>query len=1010
MKRILTFLAAIAASVAMSANVSAQSAYEVKGVIIDELGPVIGATVMESGTSTGTSTDFDGNFSLKVSSRDAVVEISCIGYNTVSYKASEMPATIVLTEDTDLLTESVVIGYGTVKKSDMTGSVSAVKADQLNKGVVTSPASMLMGKSAGVVITPGSGAPGSGSTIRIRGGSSLKASNDPLIVIDGLPVSNSGISGTADALSSINSNDIETFTVLKDASATAIYGSRASNGVIIITTKKGANATNAIQVDADFTASLSQNTRFVDVMDAAEIREAVISYAGEDSDAYRALGDADTDWQKEIYQLAQNYEGNVSLSGKINKKGLYMPYRVSIGALSQQGTLKTGYMNRETVSINLAPSLFDKHLTLNLNGKGMNMDTRFANTDAITQAVQYDPTKPVYDENGLNGYTWWNYGKTGADQFKVSNCNTMASQNPVALLNDKKDLANAKRFLGNAQIDYKVHGFEDLRLNLNLGIDYTSSKGTVDVNPNTEQSMHSTSQQAGDGHASGYHTNYSQKKLDQTLEFYANYNKSFGQHTVDLMAGYSWQHYYNESFNEQYKADGTAETASDYWLSATRTSKSEYFLVSFFGRANYIYGSRYFVTATLRRDGTSRFQNNKWGLFPSVALGWNIKNEEFLKNNDKVSALKFRLSYGQTGQQDLNAGDYPTLATYKNNTNASMYFFGNQLIAPITPLGYNADLKWETTTTWNAGFDYGFLRDRIYGTVDVYKRYTKDLLNWTPVAAGSNLTNYLDANIGDLQNTGVEFELNAIAIDTRDLSWKIGANVAWNKTVVTKLTTDDERADYYGVETGGISGGTGNTIQVHQTGYAPYSFFVYQQVYDTEGKPIEGLYVDRNNDGKIDTNDKYCYHKAAPDFTFGFNTELRWKNWTLAASAHASVGNYVYDNIRSNGELLTDLWTNSFIRNCTSGALNTNFRTNAQYFSDMYVKDASFLKLDNITLSRFFSFGKVSRPMGLNVFATVQNVACLTAYNGIDPEIYSGIDNNLYPRPRTYIFGVKFNF
>ena len=1010
MKRFVTVLTGFALSCAMSLSMFAQS-YEVKGSVVDAIGPVIGATVMEQGTMNGTITGTEGDFILKVSGPEAVVVVSCVGYQTVSYQASKLPATISLEDDATLLEDVVVIGYGTVKKSDMTGSVSAVKADQLNKGVVTSPATMLMGKSAGVVITPSSGAPGSGSTIRIRGGSSLKASNDPLIVIDGLPVSNSGISGTADALSSINPNDIETFTVLKDASATAIYGSRASNGVILITTKKGANATNAVQIDADFTASLSQNTRFVNVMDAAEIREAVISYAGEDSDAYRALGDADTDWQREIYQLAQNYEGNISISGKINKKAIYMPYRVSVGALSQQGTLKTGYMNRETVSVNLAPSLLDKHLTINLNGKGMNMDTRFANTDAITQAVQYDPTKPVYDENGLNGYSWWNYGKTGEDQFKVSNCNTMASQNPVALLNDKKDLANAKRFLGNAQIDYKIHGFEDLRLNLNLGIDYTSSKGTVDVAPNTEQSMHSTSQQAGDGHASGYHTNYSQKKLDQTLEFYGNYNKSFGEHTVDLMAGYSWQHYYTESFNEQYKADGTEETASDYWLATPKTSKSEYFLVSFFGRANYTYGGRYFVTATLRRDGTSRFQNNKWGLFPSVALGWNIKNEGFLKDSDKVSALKLRLSYGQTGQQDLNAGDYPTLATYKNNTNASMYIFGGQIIAPITPLGYNADLKWETTTTWNAGFDYGFHHDRIYGTFDVYKRYTKDLLNWTPVAAGSNLTNYLDANIGDLQNTGVEFEINAVAVDTRDWTWKLGANVAWNKTVVTKLTTDDERSDYYGVETGGISGGTGNTIQVHQTGKAPYSFFVYQQVYDTEGNPIEGLYVDRNNDGKIDTNDKYCYHKAAPDVTIGLNTTLSYKNWTLALSAHSSIGNWVYDNIHSNGELLSDLWTNSFVNNRTSGALKTNFRTNAQYISDYYVKNASFFKFDNITLSRYFALRPNSdRPMGLNVFATVQNVACISAYDGIDPEIYSGIDNNMYPRPRTYILGIKFNF
>ena len=1011
MNRVLTLCASFVLSCIMGVSVFAQGGYAVKGVVVDQAGPVIGATVIEKGTNNGVSTGLDGDWSLTVSSADAVVEISCIGYATQSFVASQLPAVITLSEDTEFLDDVVVIGYGTVKKSDMTGSVSAVKADQLNKGVVSSPSALLQGKSAGVVITPGSGAPGSGSTIRIRGGSSLQASNDPLIVIDGLPVSNEGISGTADALSSINPNDIESFTVLKDASATAIYGSRASNGVILITTKKGNGSGKGVHFDIDFTASLNQNARFVNVMDAAELREAVKQYAGADSDAYKALGDdesIDTNWQKEIYRLAQTYELNASLSGKLDNKVVSMPYRVSIGGLYQQGTLKTGYMGRETVSLNLAPSFLDKHLTFNLNGKAMNMNTRFANTDAITQAVQYAPTKPVYDENGLNGYSWWNYGK---GTFTVDNCNTMANQNPVALLNDKKDLSRANRFLGNVQVDYKVHRLEDLRFNLNLGIDYTNSVGTVDVAPNTEQSMHSTAQQEAGGNASGYHTNYNQKKLDQTLEFYADYSKTIGKHSFEIMAGYSWQHFYTESFNETYKANGTDPSAADYYLAKPITSKSEYYLVSFFGRANYSFGSRYYITATLRRDGTSRFQNNKWGLFPSVALGWNIKNEPFLTDSNAVSALKLRLSYGQTGQQDLNAGNYPTLATYIYNTNASQYIFGNQVIQPITPAGYNADLKWETTTTWNVGFDYGFLNDRIYGTVDFYKRYTKDLLNWTPVAAGANLTNYLNANIGNLENTGVEFEINAVAIETRDWNWKIGANVAWNKTVVTKLTTDDERSDYYGVETGGISGGTGNTIQVHQTGKAPYSFFVYQQVYDTEGNPIEGLYVDRNNDGKIDTNDKYCYHKAAPDVTIGLNTTLSYKNWTLALSAHSSIGNWVYDNIHSNGELLSDLWTNSFVNNRTSGAMKTNFATNAQYFSDYYVKNASFFKFDNITLSRYFALRPNSeRPMGLNVFATVQNVGCISAYDGVDPEIYSGIDNNMYPRPRTYILGIKFNF
>ncbi len=1007
MKRILTLFAATALCAVMSASVSAQSGgYEVKGVVVDQAGPVVGATVMEPGTTIGTTTDLDGNFSLKVSSSSAAVEISCIGYTTLTFKASQLPARIVLKEDSEFIEEVVVIGYGTVRKSDMTGSVSAVKADQLNKGVITSPADLLQGKTAGVVVTAGDGAPGSSSTIRIRGGSSLKANNNPLVVVDGLPLSETAISGVSDALASINPNDIETFTVLKDASATAIYGSRASNGVIMITTKKGSKTAQGLHVSADVTASVSQNAKYVKMLDGDGMRNTMKWYLGDSGEAYKALGKENTDWQKEIFQLGKSIDGNVALSGKVGSSRMfYMPFRVSLGYNNQDGTLKTSSFKRETLALNLTPTLFDEHLVINLNGKGMNMDNRFANQDAIGNAVKMDPTQPVYDNsvNGLNGYFWWNNGKGTPT---IENANTQATQNPVALLNDKKDISNAKRFIGNAQFDYKIHGFEDLHLNLNLGIDYSKSDGTVDIAPGTEQSFHAK-QQSG----SGSHTDYNQKKIDRTLEFYAQYDKQLGRHSINAMAGYSWQHFYNETFNVAYKADGTLPSAADYYLSNPKTFKTEYYLVSFFGRLNYSWNERFLLTATLRNDGTSRFSNNKWGLFPSVAASYNLGKEDFIRNSDVLSALKIRLSWGQTGQQDLQSGDYPTLASYKHNTNQSMYHFGQTMLIPITPLGYNADLKWETTTTYNVGFDYGFLADRISGSVDFYKRDTKDLLNRTPVAAGANLSNYLDANIGNLTNKGFEFEVNAIPVQTRDWSWTLGFNTSYNKTVITKLTTDDERPDYYGITTGGISGGTGNTIQVHQTGHAPNSFFVYQQVYDTDGKPIEGAYVDRNGDGKITTADKYCFHKAAPDWTFGFNTSLAYKDWTLAMSAHANVGNYVYNNVGSDCDLLTDLWANGFVNNRYHTAQEHNFATFAQYFSDLYVQDASFLKIDNITLSRNFRFnGGKAVPMNFSVFATVQNVACITGYEGIDPEIFSGIDNNMYPRPRTWILGVKFNF
>ena len=1018
-------------AMAVPAQVFAQSKYEVKGVVVDTTGtPVIGATVLEQGTTNGVTTDLNGQYTLKVNSAESIVEISFIGYKTVTLVASSnLLGNVVLEEDSALIDDVVVIGYGVVKKNDLTGSISTVKADQTNKGLATSPTDLLRGKSAGVVITSGSGAPGSAATIRIRGGSSLNASNDPLVVVDGLPISNSGISGTANALASINPSDIESFTVLKDASATAIYGSRASNGVIIITTKKGSKYdSNIPHVSVDFTASLSQNSRYVDVMTGDEMRQALEWYYGtQDTDAYRsatkyvdANGNyANTDWQREIYQLAQSYEGNVALSGniKMGEKN-NLPYRVSYGYLNQDGTLKTSNMARHTLSVNLNPQLLDNHLTISLNGKGMIMDSRFANEGAISQAVQFDPTKPVYlanEDGGIHGYYSWR----GVD----GKHNTMANQNPVAMLNEKVDVSTAKRFVGNAQVDYKIHGLEDLRINLNLGVDVSKSNGTVDVAPGSEQSIHST----GDA-GSGSHTDYSQLRRDQTLEVYAAYAKTWGDHSFDVMAGYSWQHYYTQSYsatnriadvtkwdvygNEPYVALDTQ--AANYWSSEPKVSKSDYFLLSFFGRANYSYANRYSITATVRADGTSRFANNKWGIFPSVALAWNIKNESFLEDVDAVSALKLRLSYGQTGQQDVG-GLYDALPTYYNNQLGSYYPFGGygegNIIYPIKPVGYNADLKWETTTTYNAGVDFGFLDGRITASADFYYRETKDLLNWTPVPAGANLTNYLNANIGDLKNLGVEVELNAVAIQTQDWYWNIGANVAWNKNEITRLTNDDEAEGYYGVDTGGYSGGVGGTCQVQQTGQPTNSFYVYQQIYDAEGNPIEGLYVDRNGDGVVNESDKYVYKKAAPDVTIGFNTQLSWKALTLAISAHANIGNYVYDNISSNGELLTDLWTNNFTNNRVVTAPTTNFRSSGQYLSDYYVRNASFLKLDNITLSYRFNLGKAcDRNLALDVFATVSNVATITGYKGIDPEIFSGIDNNMYPRPRTYILGVKFNF
>ena len=994
MKRILIAVFVLLASLT-STTVLAQGGYQVKGVVVDALGPVIGAAVVQQGTTNGTSTGMDGDFVLNVPNGDVLIEISCIGYATQVFKASEVPGTITLSEDTHFLDEVVVIGYGTVKKSDLTGSVSTVKADEINKGVISSPADMLRGKSAGVVVTAGDGMPGSAATVRIRGGSSINASNTPLYVIDGLPVSNDGISGMSDPMASINPEDIESFTVLKDASATAIYGSRASNGVIVITTKKGSKTATALpKVAVDFTTSVNTIAKYNSLLDADGIVKIIRDFYGANSAAEQHLGINgklySTDWQKEIYQVAPTYDGNISLNGRAG----FLPYRVSGGFMSQSGTLKGSKMNRGTLSLNLSPTFFDRHLTVNVNGKGTYAKNWYANQGAIGAANHYDPTKPVHSNEpgySLNGYTTW-YDASG-------NINTMATMNPVALLNDRIDTADAYRFIGNTQFDYKVHGFEDLRLNLNLGMDWAKSKGLTEVAKGSEASYHNTNQSGG-----GSHTDYDYSRMNTTLEFYADYNKTFAEkHNVDLMAGYSWQRFYNENNSKTFRI-------SDKSSLGESVGKGELFLISFFGRANYAFDDKYLLTATLRADGTSRFQNHKWGIFPSVAFGWNILKESFMPDSDKLSTLKLRLSWGETGQQEVG-GYYDTFAQFLTTQLGSYYFTTpGGYTNPIAALGYSADLRWETTTTYNVGMDFGFWNDRLTAAVDVYKRDTRDILNYIPVPALSNLTNYLNTNIGSMTNQGVEVDLNAILVETRDASWSVGFNAAYNKNKITKLTVSDD--DATGVETGGISGGTGNNVQMFQVGYPMRTFNLYQQVYDTAGNPVNGVYVDRNNDGQINADDKYLGHHADPDWTFGFNTSFSWKNWTAALSGHASLGNWVYNNVASDTEMLADLWTNQFISNRVSGATKSMF-SQAQYLSDYYLQDGSYLKLDNFTLG--YTFPKLfnvtaDRPFSLNIFGTVQNICCLTRYTGIDPEIYGGIDGTVYPRPRTFVAGVKLNF
>ena len=1008
MKRFLLAVTVLLASLAAT-SVSAQSGgYQIKGVVVDAQGPVIGATVMEKGTTTGTSTGLDGDFLLTVSSADAQIEVSCIGYATQTFTASAMPATITLVEDTEFLDDVVVIGYGTARKDDLTGSVTALKPDTKNKGVVVNPQDMLAGKVAGVSVTSDGGAPGGSSNIRIRGGSSLTASNNPLIVIDGLAMDNNGVKGLSNALSLVNPADIESFNVLKDASATAIYGSRGSNGVIIITTKKG-RENQAPKLSYAGSVTVSRRIKGVDVLNGDEYRELIGSLFAPEDAAVLALGTANTDWQSEIYRTALGHDHNLTLTGALKN----LPYRVSLGYTGEQGILKTSDFKRLTGSLNLNPTFFDKHLTLNVSGKAMVAWTTYAHTRAIGDAVRMDPTQPIYDTTSADrdnfaGYFQWRAKSEFKDPAWLTTWERNAPANPVADLDPSlySDKARSNAFIGSIEADYKIHGFEDLHLHLNLGGDFSTGKQTTLASSADPDHIYY-----------GYEGWDKVNKRNSSLTAYAQYLKDFNDaHHFDVMAGYEWSHFWREQFTQNwgtYPATATLGTPGEKYNFYDHTYRTENFLVSFLGRANYAYRNRYLLTATVRYDGSSRFREH-WALYPSFAFAWKVKEEPFLKGVDAVSDLKVRLGYGQTGQQE-GIGDYYYIPVYKQND-------GNRTYYPVTgdgvlyrPEVYNRDLTWETTTTYNAGLDFGFANDRLTGSIDAYYRLTTDLINWADVAAGSTFRNRQLTNIGSLVNKGVELTLDYKVIQTRDWFWTVSGNATFNHNEITELIGGDK--DYY-VATGGISAGTGGTIQAHAVGHPASSFLVYQQVYDKNGHPLEGGVVDRNGDGIISEKDMYYFHSPNAPVTLGFSTRLEYKNWDLGTSLRANIGNYVFNDLLAGQANVSynALWAQStYLGNRPKASLVNNWQTYdiEATHSDMYVKNASFLKCDNITLGYSFAgLGKhgAYEGVGGRVYATANNVFCLTKYSGIDPEVFGGIDNNIYPRPFSLIFGVTLNF
>ena len=955
--------------------------------------PLPGVNVIEKGTTNGIATDMDGKYALSVPKGSTLV-FTFIGYQPQEVPATSATLNVSLEPITETIDEVVVIGYGTVKKSDATGSVQAISSKEFNKGAVVNPEQLIQGKTPGVVITSSGGAPGSGATVRIRGGSSISASNDPLYVIDGVAIDNNSIAGMSNPLNSINPNDIESISVLKDASATAIYGARASNGVIIITTKKG---TSGLKVSYLGKAIINTVAKYTDVLSAEEFTATINTIFNDptkptyNKDVAPLLGKDNTDWQKKIFRTAWGTDQSLSVSSQLMDN---FPIRVSFGYTKENGTQKTSSFGRTTGSISLSPKFFDNTLSVLLNVKGVYTDNTFPNGGAVGSSVSFDPTKPVRSDAAAykpyGGYfTWLTAGQP----------NTIATRNPVALLEQTTDNSYVYRSIGNLQLDYKLPFVDGLRANLNIGYDYSKSNGKY-FNP--ENAAFAFNTQLGNGLI----RNYSELRRTQLLDAYLNYNKAFENdiiQLVDVTAGYSWQRFWRSGKSHQETLAGKDKRDNRYI--------SENYLISFFGRANVTLFQYFLLTGTVRYDGSSRFStDNRWGIFPSAALAWKISDMPFMQNMDNVNELKLRLGWGITGQQDIIGGDYPALGIYSYGINGAMVQFGYDaqgkpfFVDVLRPGPYNQNLKWEEARTANIGLDFGFFNNRLYGSIDIYQKKTNNLINFIPIPAGTNFSNQVWANVGNMKNNGIEFSVTGKAITKPDMTLDINFNMAYNKNKITKLLQNQD-PNYQGVPTGGIGGGTGNTIQINSVGYPRNEFFVYEQVFDENGKPIEGVYVDQNKDGLINNLDLIHRQNADPDVTLGIGATLTYKDWDFTFAGRANIGNYVYNNIASQASYLGMFDQSNYLSNQPTYLLKQNFY-NRQLLSSYFVQPASFFKMDYIGLGyRFENIFK--SKINARLSAIVQNVFTITKYDGIDPEYSNGIDNNIYPRPRTYVISLS---
>ena len=996
----------------------------VHGHVVDETGEeLIGASVMEKGTTNGAATDFDGNFELSVNPHATLV-VTYVGYDPQDVAVDgKTNLHIVMKSNATALDDVVVIGYGSVKKSDATGSVALIQPSEVEAGISTSAQDLLTGASPGVVVTADGGNPNGAGTIRIRGGASLAASNDPLIVLDGVPLSNDSF-GSMNPLGMISPDNIESMTILKDASATAIYGSRASNGVIIINTKKGKSGRPQVNFSASVTANTPRKT--LNMLNGAQFSQMIRDYWGADSEAAGALGTADTDWQKEILRTSVSQDYNLSVGGTVG----FLPYRIAGSYTNNQGIMKNSYMERVTAGFNLNPKFFNGLLQINANAKGYYIRQRDADMGAIGTAIDLDPTRPVHDWSETGNpdfpyfYNGWSTSTTGAHDF-----NTQGALNAVAMVMDPENVYSLWRSNGNLQIDYAFHFLPDLHANLNLGYDVQKGEQRYKVAANTPLAWNNLQK---DG--AGYNFYKYELRRNTLLEFYLNYKKEVESiySMFDIMAGYSWQReddHGRQNQNEWETAGfftpsqtGNILTVNPETESRIGTTYNPWYywntgnlmLMSFYGRINYSFKDTYLLTFTLRDDGTSRFsKDNRWGLFPAVALGWKINNMPFMEGwADNMNEFKLRLGWGVTGQQAV-AGYFDYMPVYQQAQQGSYYpgiwnglYYNNGVLCGSTlyPLVYNPNLKWEETTTWNVGVDMGWWNNRLNVALDWYLRESKDLLAQVTVAPGAATSNEMIQNIGTLRNLGLEATISAKPVMTEDFTWNTAFNVAWNQNKITKLNNSND-PNYF--DPRGGMGGTGNTCQAFKVGYPAYTFALYEQVYDEQGLPIEGCYVDQNGDGQISSADLVFKHHVDPTVTMSWNNNFSFKGWDLGIQMRASIGNYVYNNIRAKRSFLANTYTNSTLRNMVDADVYFN---NSQYYSDYWLENAGFVRCDNITLGYTFRDLFDAGLGTLRLYGAVQNPFVITRYKGVDPEVPGGIDSQVYPRPVSFTFGVVATF